>query len=36
MIEILKFIFQDFEHFWGTAILIYVIGEALSKIIHKN
>jgi hypothetical protein len=34
MIEILKFIFQDFWHFLGTFLLTMIIAGCLSRIFN--
>jgi len=34
MLEILKFIFSDWEIFFGMCFLIYVIGASLSEIVY--
>lgn len=33
MLEILKFIFSEWYIFWGTLLLIVVIGDAIADII---
>lgn len=34
MIEVLEFIFQDFEHWLGTLLLLYAISPEIN--IHKG
>lgn len=36
MLEILKFIFQDFWHWLGTLILLGVIAASISGMFRKN
>lgn len=34
MLEVLKFVLSDFVHFFGTVILIGVIGVSISIAVH--
>lgn len=34
--ELLNWIFQDAEHFFGTAFLILIAGRALGWVIHGD
>ena len=35
MLEVLEFIFRDMPTFFGTIVLIYVIGASISEIIES-
>lgn len=36
MLEILKFIFQDFWHWVGTVVLLAIIAEGLDGMFRKK
>lgn len=36
MMQILEFIFQDVEHFFGTAFLLAIIMSGLAGIFNKG
>ena len=36
MLELLEFIFQDFEHWLGTAIILGIIAEGLGGMFRKT
>lgn len=36
MMEILEFIFQDLEHFLGTAFLLGIIVSGVQVIFHRG
>lgn len=36
MLDVLKFIFSDYYHFFGTVFLLYVIGNGVRGMFGKS